>query len=78
MVLTGKTTKALTKYIGMISGKRCSDFDEDCKFVKEHANCAAGSVVFWHGELKVVPPIDGFCPYVCGMMSKRIKKCSNF
>jgi hypothetical protein len=60
--------EALTRYADMTPGKRCPDFDEDCAGVKDHAHCAAGSVVVWYGSLEVLPPIDGFCPYVCGMM----------
>lgn len=68
MALTEETTKALTRYADMTPGKRCPDFDEDCKFVRDHAHCVAGAVVVWYGSFKVLPPIDGFCPYVCGMM----------
>ena len=49
--------------------QRCPDFDEDCVFVRDHALCAAGTVVFHslYGILET-PPIDGFCPYLCGML----------
>lgn len=49
-------------------GKRCPDFDEDCASVPDHAKCAAGAVIVLCGSLITVPPIDGFCPYACGMI----------
>ena len=72
MSLTNNTTEALLRYADMTPGRRCPDFDEDCEFVPNHAKCAAGTVVVWYGSLEVLPPIDGFCPYVCGMMGSNL------
>ena len=49
--------------------RRCPDFDADCAHVRDPARCAAGAVVF-HSRRGILetPPIDGFCPYLCGML----------
>lgn len=54
-----------------VPGRKCPDYDDDCKTVKNHAKCAAGTVVALSGDLYVLPPIDGFCPYVCGMEGRK-------
>ncbi|MBE0348238.1 hypothetical protein [Pseudoalteromonas peptidolytica] len=38
---------------------RCSDYDDDCAEVTNHFKC-------WVGD-EVLPPSDGYCPYVSGM-----------
>ena len=42
--------------------KRCPDFDQDCKDVHNHYAC-------WVGVDNGIPPVDGYCPYVFGMMN---------
>jgi hypothetical protein len=51
-----------------IPAKRCHDYDDECAQVKDHFACMAGSIQLWNGEILIVDPIDGFCPFVCGMM----------
>ena len=49
---------------------RCPDFDSDCAHVRDHALCAAGNVISRNGEVYEMPPAVGYCPYLCGMVSR--------
>ncbi len=49
---------------------RCPDFDSDCAYVRNHALCADGNVIFRNGEVYEMPPAAGYCPYLLGMEAK--------
>ena len=40
---------------GCCGGNRCSDFDDDCVFVKDHLACFVGLVT---------GIADGYCPFI--------------
>ena len=42
--------------------KRCSDYDSDCKHVRDPLSCWVGGHFFVHGEIVEMPVADGYCP----------------
>ncbi len=61
-----KTTE-IPALIDLTPARRCPDYDDDCKFVKDHVACATGCTQMVAGILCTTPPIDGYCPFVIGM-----------
>lgn len=45
-------------------GQRCSDYDEDCKEVPCHIRCWLGGLREVDGVEHVLPPADGYCPFL--------------
>lgn len=42
------------------SGKRCSDYDDECVFVKDHYKCFIGI----NSEGLDIGVADGYCPFI--------------
>ena len=64
---TGSTEGEL-EVIDMTPAKRCSDFDDDCAGVVDHYQCWKGGPCLWNGQPDVMPPADGYCPYLIGQL----------
>lgn len=51
----------------LIKANRCSDYDDECKFVEDHAACFAGGIHFAKcGNFYETPVADGYCPFLVG------------
>ena len=49
---------------------RCSDYDEECKDVIDHAACFCGGITFANDcTMYETPMADGYCPFLVGMES---------
>lgn len=47
------------------TGKRCSDFDEDCEDIKDKMNCFMNPIIGM---------ADGYCPYIYTTVTKNKNK----
>lgn len=47
--------------------KRCSDYDSECKAVKDHFKCWRGGLSLAGGKVFETDPADGYCPFVLGL-----------
>lgn len=45
-------------------GKRCSEFDEDCKDTNQLKCFIGGLCINQFGQVIFLEPVDGFCPYL--------------
>ena len=54
----------------LLPATRCSDFDEDCATVSDHAACHRGVCKKIKGDIYYTDPADGYCPYLNGMLPR--------
>lgn len=53
--------------LDLTPAKRCPDYDDDCRFVKDHASCFAGGITFdKFCNSYETPMAEGYCPFLIG------------
>ena len=67
---TAKEIRARKFKEQLVPAARCSDFDEDCATVTDHAACHRGVCRKIKGDIYHTDPADGYCPYLNGMIPR--------